>query len=144
MARQDQQGRGFCTVCRKETSSYTLQKRNVEKTINGKHYTFNITVAICDECGEEMSVPGLIDQIIKEMDEQYRACEDIITIAEIKRLVDMYNIGEKALSRVLGFKDQAITYYLAGQVPSKQCSDIMKKALSSPVFVTKKLNANKI
>lgn len=135
MTRQDRQEKGFCSMCRKETSLYTLQKRNVEKTINGKHYTFNITVAICNVCGEEMSVPGLIDKNIKEMDEQYRACENIISRADIKRLVDKCGMGEIELSRALGFKDQAITHYLAGQVPLKECSDIMKKALKSPNFI---------
>ena len=36
-------------------------------------YMFEITVAICDECGEEMGIPGLINQNIQEVNEQYRA-----------------------------------------------------------------------
>lgn len=63
----------FCTTCRKETE-YTLQKRKIIRTIKDIDYTFSITVAICDECGEEMSVPGLIDKNIQEVDEQYRFC----------------------------------------------------------------------
>lgn len=63
----------FCTECRKETG-YTLQKRDI-KTIKDTDYTFRITVAICDECGEEMSIPGLIDKNIREVDEQYLASE---------------------------------------------------------------------
>ena len=54
----------FCTACRKNTE-YTLQKREIVKTIKEKDYTFHITVAVCNECGEEMSIPGLIDENIR-------------------------------------------------------------------------------
>ena len=43
----------FCTTCRKE-AGYTLQKRDIKKMVKDIEYTFSITVAICDECGEEM------------------------------------------------------------------------------------------
>lgn len=49
----------FCTTCRKETT-YTLGKKDITRTINGKEYAFCITVAICDECGEETSFHGLV------------------------------------------------------------------------------------
>lgn len=35
----------FCIKCRKNTA-YTLQKRNIIKTIKDKEYTFSITVAV--------------------------------------------------------------------------------------------------
>ena len=49
----------FCTICRKETE-YVLKKRNIKKIIKDVEYMFNITIAICRDCGEEMSIPGLI------------------------------------------------------------------------------------
>ena len=61
----------FCTNCRKETE-YTLQKRNIVKTVNDVEHTFSITVALCNECGEEMNPPGLIDKNIREVEEQYK------------------------------------------------------------------------
>lgn len=60
----------FCTHCRKETK-YTLQKRNIVRVVNGVEHTFSITVAVCNECGEEMSPHGLIDKNIKGVEEQY-------------------------------------------------------------------------
>ena len=86
--------RDFCTTCRKQTE-YTLQKRNITKMIKEKEYTFSITVAICKECGEEMSIPGLIDKNIHEMDEQYRTYENIVSSFEsckenITSLVNLY------------------------------------------------------
>ena len=132
----------FCTACRKETN-FTLQKRNINKKIKDKEYTFYITVAICDECGEEMSIPGLIDRNIQEVDTQYRDYENIVSIDDIERLMKIYKIGKAPLSLALGFGEVTITRYLSGQIPSKEYSAIMKKALSSPAFMKQKLDENK-
>lgn len=132
----------FCTACRKETN-FTLQKRNINKRIKDKEYTFYITVAICDECGEEMSIHGLIDRNTQEVDTQYRDYENIVSIDDIERLMKIYKIGKAPLSLALGFGEVTITRYLSGQIPSKEYSAIMKKALSSPAFMKQKLNENK-
>ena len=132
----------FCTECRKETE-YTLQKRNIVKTIKDVEYTFSITVALCNECGGEMSLPGLIDKNIQEVDEQYRAYEGIVSVGDIEKLMKIYKIGKAPLSLALGFGEVTITRYLSGQIPSKEYSDIMKMALSSPTFMKEKLQENK-
>lgn len=132
----------FCIECRKETE-YTLQKRNIAKTIKDIEYVFSITVAVCNECEEEMSIPGLIDKNIQEIDEQYRAYEGIVSVDDIEKLMKIYKIGKAPLSLVLGFGEVTITRYLLGQIPSKSYSDIIKKALSSPIFMKEKLNENK-
>lgn len=132
----------FCTVCRKETK-YALQKRNIIKKIKDVEHTFSITVAVCDECGEEMSIPGLIDRNIQEVDEQYRAYEGIVSVDDIEKLMKIYKIGKAPLSLALGFGEVTITRYLSGQIPSKEYSDILKMALSSPAFMKEKLHGNK-
>lgn len=132
----------FCAVCRRNTE-YTLQKRNIIKVIKDTEYTFSITTAVCNECGEEMSVPGLIDKNIQEVDEQYRAYEGIISVNDIEKLMKIYKIGKGPLSLALGFGEVTITRYLSGQIPSKEYSDIMRAALSSPTFMKEKLHSNK-
>lgn len=132
----------FCTECRKETK-YSLEKRNIKKIIKNKEYIFCITVAICDECKEEMNVPGLIDKNIEEVDRQYRTYENIVSIGDIEKLMKIYKIGKAPLSLALGFGEVTITRYLSGQIPSKEYSGVIKKALSSPAFMIKKLDENK-
>jgi len=134
--------RDFCIECRKETE-YLLQKRNIVKTIRDKEYTFEITVAICEECGEEMSIPGLTDKNVQEIDEQYRAAENLVSIDDIEKLTKIYKIGKAPLSLTLGFGEVTIPRYLEGQVPSKEYSDVVRKALSSPVYMKKKLMENR-
>lgn len=132
----------FCIECRKETT-YTLKKKQTIKNVKGTDYTFSITVAICNECGEQMSISGLIDKNIKEFDEQYRKYEGLVSIDDIEKLMKIYKIGKAPLSLVLGFGEVTIPRYISGQMPSKEYSDIIKKALSSPVFMEKKLKENK-
>ena len=131
----------FCIECRKETS-YKLCKKTVQKVIRDKTCEFEIPVAICDECGEEMDIPGLLDANIKAIDEQYRNAEGIVSIDDIQKIMAIYNIGKAPLSIALGFGEITITRYLSGQMPSKEYSDIIKKALSSPAYMIKLLNEN--
>ncbi len=37
-----------------------------------------------------------MDYNVKEMDEQYRKAEEIITVEDIERLMKLYNIGKAA------------------------------------------------
>lgn len=134
--------REFCIECRKDTE-YNLQKKDVVKIIRGKEYTFSITVALCTECGEEMSIPGLIDKNVQEIDEQYRTAEGLVSIEDIEKLMKIYKIGKAPLSLALGFGEITIPRYLEGQVPSKEYSDVIRAALTSPAFMKEKLNANK-
>ncbi len=132
----------FCTVCRKNTE-YILQKQNIKKIMKDKEYTFSITAAVCNECGKEMSIPGLIDKNIQEVDEQYRTYEGIVSIDDIEKLMKLYKIGKGPLSLALGFGEVTVTRYLLGQIPSKEYSDIIRVALSSPSYMKEKLQENK-
>ena len=134
--------RDFCTECRKETE-YLLQRKDIVKDIREKDYTFGITVAICTECGAEMSIPGLIDKNVQEIDEQYRAVEELVSIEDIEKLMKIYKIGKAPLSLALGFGEVTIPRYLEGQVPSKEYSDVVKSALTSPIYMKRKLKENR-
>ncbi len=131
----------FCIECRKETE-YLLQKKDIVKTIRDRTYTFGITVAVCAECGEEMSIHGLIDKNIQEIDEQYRAIEGLVSIEDIEKLMKNYKIGKAPLSLALGFGEVTVPRYLEGQVPSKEYSDVVRAALASPAYMKKKLTEN--
>ena len=130
-------GKDFCTKCRKKTEYY-LTKRNIVKNIKGKDYTFTITVAICTKCGSEMNIPRLIGKNVKEIDEQYRAAEGLVSINDIKKLMETYHLRPLYLSLILGFEEETISNYLKGQMPSKEDSDIIKTALSSIEYMKRK------
>ena len=134
--------RDFCIECRKD-NEYYLQRREIVKMIRDKEYTFEITVAVCTECGGEMSIPGLIDRNVQEIDKQYRDMEGLVTIEDIETLMKLYKIGKAPLSLALGFGEVTIPRYLEGQVPSKEYSDVIKAALASPAYMKERLRENR-
>ena len=87
--------------------------------------------------------PGIIDTNVKEMKEQYRLFEDIVTNEDIEKLMKIYNVGKIPLSLILGFGEATIPRYFQGKLPSKEYSDIIKEAISSPDYFIEKLESNK-
>lgn len=135
------EGPQFCVECREETL-YRIQRVPCIKSIKGKEYVFEISEAVCEKCGEPVSISGLMDSNAQEIDRQYRLQEGIVSIEDIQNLMEVYRIGKAPLSQALGFGEITITRYLAGQVPSKEYSDIIRRALESPKFMADKLNEN--
>lgn len=132
----------FCIECGKETE-YSLQKKTITRVIREKEYSFEITTARCVQCGGEMSIPGLIDRNVQEMDAQYRSAEGIVLADDIEKLMKIYKIGKAPLSLALGFGEVTIHRYLEGQVPSREYSDTIHAALISPAFMRNKLSENR-
>ena len=79
----------------------------------------------------------------KEIDEQYKKYEGIVSNDDIGELMDIYNIDESTLSLILGFKKETISGYFRGLIPTKDYSDIIKKAISSPDYFLDMLENNK-
>ena len=134
--------RAFCMECRKETA-YALHKTPITKTIREKEYQFLITTAHCKECGCEVGIKGILDYNAKEIDEQFRKSEGIVSLEEVEKLGKIYNLGKAPLSIALGFGEVTITRYLAGQIPSKEYSDIIRAALSDTKVMKGLLESNK-
>ena len=132
----------FCIECREETP-YRIQRVLSKECIRDKEYVFEVSEAICEKCGGSVNVHGLIDSNVQEIDRQYRLQEGIVSIKDICNLMELYKIGKAPLSLALGFGEITITRYLAGQVPSKEYSDVIQKALESPIFMMKKLDENR-
>lgn len=132
----------FCVECREETM-YHIQRVSRTKCIKGKDYLFEFYETVCSKCGGTVNIPGLTDSNAKEADRQYRLQENIVSIEDIYDLMELYKIGKAPLSLALGFGEITITRYLAGQVPSKEYSDIIRRALESPRFMMERLLENR-
>ncbi len=68
---------------------------------------------------------------IQEIDEQYRAYENLVSIDEIEKLMKIYKIGKAPFVIGTGIWEVTIMRYLSGQIPSKEYSDIIRAAISS-------------
>lgn len=132
----------FCTECRKEVP-YEVRRVKIKQTIKEKEYTFEVNKAFCKECGAQVEVPGMLDKMVEEIDMQYRKKENLVSVDDISKLMELYNIGKAPLSLALGFGEVTITRYINGQMPSKEYSDIIKTALESPQYMIGKLDENR-
>lgn len=118
----------LCWNCRKKVT-YTVKARKELQNIKGVDYLYNEMYAVCDECQEEITVPGIDDENVRELDKVFRRQNDLITIDEMNLLLEKYNIEKRPLSRLLGFGELTITRYLEGQLPSKKYSDLLFRLL---------------
>ncbi len=132
----------FCIACR-ENTAYKVQRVLYRKCIKEKEYEFEISEAVCKKCGESVNIPGLMESNAREVDRQYRLQENIVSVGDIENLMEVYNIGKAPLSLALGFGEITITRYIAGQVPSKDYSEVIRNALESPAYMMEKLNENR-
>ncbi len=62
--------RDFCSECREETT-YEFCKRESTHVIKDKEYCFEVYAAVCDCCGNEMGVPGIMDMNARLIQQQY-------------------------------------------------------------------------
>ena len=132
----------FCYECR-EIREYKIVKTPYRHKIGKKTYKFLISSAICQSCGSEMGIPGILDLKVKEIDQQYREAEGLVQNDEIRILMELYNIGQAPLSLALGFGEVTISRYLIGCYPSKKHTLVIRSALKSPSFMKKQLEKNK-
>ena len=60
----------LCCTCRK-IADYTLHSRVTSHEIGDKEIMFHEKYATCNECGEEVTVPGLDDENTKGLESVY-------------------------------------------------------------------------
>ncbi|MCT4662293.1 MAG: DUF4065 domain-containing protein [Tissierellales bacterium] len=135
----------FCEECR-EYENYRVEERKRTKEIRNKEITFNEKIAYCEECDSEIFVSELRDENLEAMDKAYRIVESLITVTQIKDLLEKYSIGKRPLSLLLGWGETTLTRFVNGDIPSKTYSDLLMRILESPKVFLEFLiqNRNKI
>lgn len=123
----------FCESCGCKID-YTVAYRQSSKTIRGISFSFADEHAICNVCSEPVYVPEIHDANIDRMEAAYRKAAGLISVEEIRGIMEKYDIAANPLSKILAFGEVTIARYLAGQTPSKSNSD---KLLQVSVSVVK-------
>lgn len=60
--------------------------------------------------------------------------DTIITVDEIKMILDTYRIGKKPLAKLLGWGETTIIRYIEGDIPTKEYSNKLKTILYDPEY----------
>lgn len=111
--------------------------------VRGKEVSYLSKIAQCPNCHNELYVGEINDENLDRIDEAYKKQENIITIDEINDILEMYCIGKRPLSKLLGFGEITVTRFLDGKIPSKKSSDVLKEVLSSTEKMREYVNNNK-
>ncbi|MGL4820151.1 MAG: type II TA system antitoxin MqsA family protein [Bacilli bacterium] len=132
----------YCERCNDEVEfEETFNPK--QQTIKGRELAYLAKEAHCAECGSLIFEPNVHDYNLKQVNDAYRKAEDIITIPEIKIVLDRYKIGKRPLSLVLGWGEGTLTRYLNGDIPTKQYSQTLRKLTADPKFLMELLEENK-
>ena len=133
----------LCSKCCKRVS-YHIFKRPAKTIIKDIEIEYEEYYGLCDECQSEIYVPGLDDRNEDVIEEEFRKKKDLITISDIKKLLEKYNVEKRPLSKLLGFGELTITRYIDGQLPSAKYSDILFEVLRDEQKMKEYVEANKM
>lgn len=131
----------LCSKCRKRVS-YHICKHPEKTIIKDTEICYDEFYGICDECGQEIYVPGLDDYNEEQIENTYREKKNLIKVSQIKEILEKYNIEKRPLSRLLGFGELTITRYMDGQLPSKRYSDILIEILHNEQYMKECVEEN--
>lgn len=132
----------LCSKCRKRVS-YHIFKRPTKTIIKNIEIEYEEYYGICDECQTEIYVPRLDDRNADEIEERFRKKKDLITISDIKKILEKYNVEKRPLSKLLGFGELTITRYIDGQLPSVKYSNILFEVLRDEQKMKEYVEMNK-
>lgn len=131
----------FCERCLKDTVC-DYKEKVITQIIDRKKVTYLKKYYKCRDCGQ-IIYDDLIDYNVEVVNNELRKVNNLITVTEIEKILEKYNIGKKPLSNILGLGEITITRYLDGQNPSKENSDFLKEILNNPNLYELYLITNK-
>lgn len=132
----------ICIECGCKTT-YALKSTLEELTIRGITFKYVEHSAYCTQCGKEVYVAEVNDENVQSREDGYRKAAQLISVADINKILEKYSIGAGPLAKLLGFGEITINRYLSGQLPSKSHSDKLFEILGSYEKMEEYLEANK-
>lgn len=116
--------RVYCPYCKKEVE-YRIEKRDLKEFRGIEVNTFE-SVAICNECNQDLYVNKIEDENNERIYKIYREKANIIKAEDIIKLREKYDISQRELTSILGFGKMTINRYERGGLPTKSQSDYIK------------------
>ena len=132
----------YCTECRTD-ATYSIEHKKMNCTLKEQLIEYEGDIAYCDNCGSEVWVPELHDSNLRNIYDEYRILNQLITPEMIKEVIEKYCIGKRPLSLLLGWGEHTVSRYLDGHIPSKQYSDELMRIYNEPSYYLLLLGRNK-
>lgn len=132
----------LCWNCR-HIVPFSIERKQRIRTVNNIDYEYVEQYGVCAECHNKISVPGLDDDNENRFDLIFRRMNGLITVGEIRKLLEKYDIEKRPLSHLLGFGEHTISRYLEGQIPNREYSDLLLLLLHNHLEMEKRLEEGK-
>lgn len=115
----------YCFECKRKVN-YTINEKEMIYIINGVNISFIGKEVTCNYCNGLISLRDITNEDIKKGNDKYRDVLGIIKTEEIKEILEVYTITQ--VEEKIGCKT-IIDNYLKGLMPTKECSDNLRKIL---------------
>ncbi|WP_419742417.1 type II toxin-antitoxin system antitoxin SocA domain-containing protein [Paraclostridium dentum] len=132
----------FCEKCL-DDRKYTIIAEENTKTVRGYNIKYIKKQAVCDTCQSIMYIPEINDENLNEYYSKIRDIDKIVSIEDIEKIIEKYNIKKRPLSKLLGWGETTLTRYIDGSLPTREYSDKLKLILNSINEMENLLEANK-
>ena len=132
----------FCEQCRDDVL-YIEKDEIIEANLKGEIYRYAGKRAVCKECNSEVFVSNINDYNLKNLYNEFRKQNNIISLEHILEIPKKYNIGKRPLSLLLGWGEQTFSRYCDGDMPTKQYSMILERIFNDPSYYLELLESNK-
>ncbi len=132
----------FCETCRKD-EPYYLKTITMKSTLKDEEYKYTGKQAFCSECNAEVYVTEIEDGNLKALYDAFRQKNGIISLENILKIPQKYNIGKRPLSLLLNWGEMTFSRYYEGDMPTKQYSETLQRIYDDPEFYMSILEENK-
>ena len=118
--------RAYCFNCKQfyEVLPNAVQER---LTIKGKCVDVAQKHMFCPTCKDEITPDEIIDENILLAHEAYREAIGSIRIADMKKILEMYNIGANPMSQLLDWGDNTYERQMKHTIPPKEYADQLRQ-----------------
>lgn len=112
----------------------TYELRDTIREYKGEGYSFEMLVRIpfCKVCGAPVYDEEIERNIAERANEKIREQCGIITREEILKILDLYNVSQKFLSKLLGWGEITLTRYISGNYTPNIVNSNKIKELKNP------------
>lgn len=123
----------YCPNCLKHVS-FTTKKRRCTTELDGKRYSYVAHLAICSQCGAEATYPPYQEEAGLSFNEEVREQRGLVSLEYVRAVPEMYAIGKRPLSRLLGWGEHTYSQIMEGQTPSEKHSEVIKELHDQPEY----------
>lgn len=115
----------YCPKCNKMTDSQVIFKEEVFK-VKGEDIKIMSSIAICNECKEEVFVEELEEVNLKTAYMEYRKVHDLLTPMQITEIRERYGLSQRSLSKLLGWGEITVHRYESGSLQDEAHDEVLE------------------